>query len=97
MMEYAPGDPIEVLDNNLTSTTITLLYSYYSILFCPPPGKLRSKPVNLGHLFTGERPFSTPFDLRMGRDASRNLLCIVNLANLQLREIKHIKYRIAEN
>lgn len=97
MKEYAPGDKVEVLANRLTSPTSALPFSYYSLPFCKPPDLVKSKPVNLGQILVGERAFPTPFKIAMNQDQKCSVLCQVNMASIDSKDIKRLKDRISEN
>ncbi|CDF34245.1 unnamed protein product [Chondrus crispus] len=97
MQEYADGDVVEVLANKLTSPSNTLPYGYYSLPFCATPGSLKSRPVNLGQLLSGERAFPTPYTINMMHPVSCRVVCTVALATLQERPYKGLLNRIKEN
>lgn len=97
MNDYKPGDRVAVLANKLTSLSNTLPYSYYSIPFCRPHEKIKSKPVNLGQILMGERAFPTAFSILMMKEVQCRHMCTVDFSKLKPWQFKKLQSRIRQN
>lgn len=95
--DYNTGDRVEVLANKLTSPTSTLPYPYYSLPFCKPTQRVRSRSVNLGQVLLGERALPTSFNISMMNPVKCVHMCSVKLSELPERFFKRLRSRIREN
>lgn len=95
--DYNAGDRVEVLANKLTSPTSTLPYPYYSLPFCKPTQRVRSRSVNLGQVLLGERALPTSFNISMMKPAKCVHMCTVHLSKLPERFVRRLGSRIQEN
>uniref|UniRef100_A0A453PX28 Transmembrane 9 superfamily member n=1 Tax=Aegilops tauschii subsp. strangulata TaxID=200361 RepID=A0A453PX28_AEGTS len=92
--KYAPGEPLSVKVNSLTSIDTEIPYSYYSLPFCAPPEGVKDSAENLGELLMGDRIESSPYRFKMHANESDVLLC--RSAPLSPPDFALLKRRIDE-
>ncbi|XP_051150652.1 transmembrane 9 superfamily member 12-like [Andrographis paniculata] len=70
MHTYSTGDEIYAKVNSLTSIETELPFSYYSLPYCKPIGKIKKSAENLGELLMGDQIDSSPYRFRMNLNES---------------------------
>lgn len=73
--EYEAGAPLQVFANKLVSSVNVVPYDYYSLPFCAPDDKTKSKRLSLGQVLMGERAEPTTYNIGMTVDQSCQTLC----------------------
>eukprot|EP00405_Crypthecodinium_cohnii_P009670 CAMPEP_0206432620 /NCGR_PEP_ID=MMETSP0324_2-20121206/8067_1 /ASSEMBLY_ACC=CAM_ASM_000836 /TAXON_ID=2866 /ORGANISM="Crypthecodinium cohnii, Strain Seligo" /LENGTH=617 /DNA_ID=CAMNT_0053898771 /DNA_START=45 /DNA_END=1898 /DNA_ORIENTATION=- len=73
--EYQAGEGIELKVNKLTSVKTQLPYSYYSLPYCKPKGKIIDSPENLGETLMGDLIESSPYEINMTVPVNCKVLC----------------------
>ncbi|CDH55046.1 endosomal p24a protein [Lichtheimia corymbifera JMRC:FSU:9682] len=80
--DYTIDDPVPLTVNSLTQMSnqqvkSVISYDYYDerFHFCKPEGGPEKQSESLGSILFGDRIFSSPFELRMGKDQTCELLC----------------------
>lgn len=91
--EYDAGAPLKVFANKLVSSINVLPYDYYSLPFCQPEDKSKSKRLSLGQVLMGERAEPTTYNIGMKVDQQCQTLCKKNYDG---KDIDLLKKRIAD-
>ncbi|CDS11523.1 hypothetical protein LRAMOSA03786 [Lichtheimia ramosa] len=81
--DYSDGDNVPLYVNSLTPMSnqqlkSLLAYDYYDprFHFCQPEGGPQQQSESLGSIMFGDRIFSSPFQLFMGKDETCKRLCV---------------------
>lgn len=92
---YEQGKRLEVMANKLTSSKNKLPYDYYSLPFCGSEHKkdMRSKPVNLGQVLTGDRMKPTDYNFQMKVSTQCKVLCSKTFS---ASDVKILRTRITQ-
>ncbi|KAI8340902.1 hypothetical protein BC941DRAFT_418540 [Chlamydoabsidia padenii] len=83
--EYSNGDDVPLFVNALTPMSNSQIksvisYDYYfeRLHFCQPEKGLQKQTESLGSILFGDRIFTSPFKLNMGRATKCNTLCVTD-------------------
>lgn len=76
--EYQEGATLPVMANKLVSSKNVVPFDYYSLPFCAPKDKSKSKRLSLGQVLMGERSEPTTFAISMKVDSTCAVLCTKN-------------------
>ncbi|KAA8499520.1 Transmembrane 9 superfamily member 7 [Porphyridium purpureum] len=74
-IDYEAGFKLEVFANRLTSPVNKVPFNYYSLPFCQPEKRPKSKHRNLGQILSGEMVSPTQFQIAMLVEEKCKLLC----------------------
>jgi transmembrane 9 superfamily protein 2/4 len=61
--EFSQGDIIHPRVGRVSSAKTHIPFDYYDLPLCPPVGKAKDAPANLGEILTGDRYHDAPFEL----------------------------------
>merc|ERR1712178_17451 len=86
-IEYPEGGRVELKVNKLTSVKTQLPYNYYTLPYCKPE-VIHASVENLGEILAGDAIENSPFELRMLRNQTCQVLC-----NKTLSAIEKDKFR----
>lgn len=73
--EFEIGAPMKVLANKIVSSKNVVPFDYYSLPFCGPQDKSKSRRLSLGQVLMGERAEPTSYDFAMKIDEQCQILC----------------------
>lgn len=91
--EYEEGAALQVFANKLVSSQNVVPYDYYSLPFCAPDDKTKSRRLSLGQVLMGERSEPTTYNLNMKVNQPCQVLC---KKNYDAKEIDLLKKRIKD-
>lgn len=84
--EYEVGAPLQVLANKIVSAKNVVPFDYYSLPFCGPQDKSKSRRLSLGQVLMGERAEPTSYNIAMKVAQQCQELCTKDYdgANIEL-------------
>lgn len=92
--EYEVGAPLQVLANKIVSAKNVVPYDYYSLPFCGPQDKSKSRRLSLGQVLMGERAEPTSYNVAMKVDEKCQELCTKDYDGA---DIEHLTKRINDD
>lgn len=92
--EYQVGAPLQVFANKLVSPNNVVPYDYYSLPFCGPEDKSKSRHLSLGQVLMGERSEPTTYNIAMKVDQTCQEMCTKTYDG---SDIKLLKKRIRDD